>query len=71
MPRMEDEAKPKFSRLLDVNQVADRYQIHPKTVLRFYKEGRLPKPIKTPFTRSTQWVEEDIEKHIAELDRQA
>jgi predicted DNA-binding transcriptional regulator AlpA len=54
--------------LIDTNEVAKRYGIHPKTLLRFVKEGKVPPPIKTTIGNGLKWRESVIENHLRDLE---
>ena len=52
--------------LLTRKRVAERYDIHPHSVPRLVKQGRLPAPIH-PFPGSIEprWVEGELDEHDA------
>jgi len=53
-------------RLLTRKSVAERYVIHPHSVPRLVRQGRLPAPIH-PFPGSIEprWVEDELDEHDA------
>lgn len=59
---------PQRERLIDTQEVAARYGIHPRTVVKFFKSKRIPSPVKCQFGQGLRWRESDINRHIAELD---
>ena len=60
------QADPRFRHicLLDVQQVADILQIHPRTVWRLASCGDIPKPVKLS-PRVVRWRLTDIERFVS------
>jgi predicted site-specific integrase-resolvase len=54
-------------RLMDTQEVARRYGVHPKTLLRFVKDGRVPAPLKAKFGNGDKWRASVIEEHLRSL----
>jgi predicted DNA-binding transcriptional regulator AlpA len=56
--------------LLTLKQVAARYSLHPKTVKRFAREGRIPQPIPGWVGKhDPRWLESTINQHIDQMAR--
>ncbi len=62
------EDAPVKDRLIYADEVARRYGIHPRTALRFAKEGKIPAPLKTTFQKRPSWRESDIDRHLESLE---
>jgi predicted site-specific integrase-resolvase len=60
-------SKPK-DRLIYADEVGSRYGIHPKTALRFAKEGKIPAPLKKTFGKRPCWRESVIDRHLESLE---
>ena len=58
----------KQERLIHLDEVAHRYGIHPKTAIRFAKEGKIPAPLKASFAKRPCWRESVIDRHLESLE---
>lgn len=57
--------------LLTREQVADRLKVSPKTVTRYYQDGKIPQPVYLNYEdiRSCRWVESELEEYFESLKR--
>lgn len=53
-------------RMLTKQQVAAMYQVHPKTVESWEKEGRIPKRL-DKWTGDARWLESEVVAHIRSM----
>lgn len=51
-----------MAKLLNIQQVAELLQIHEKTVYKWMKQGRFPKPIKS--WGSPRWDYDEVMKYV-------
>jgi predicted DNA-binding transcriptional regulator AlpA len=56
--------------LIDRRRVAQVYSIHPDSVSRFVRQGRIPRPVAQQ-KRFTRWSNLEIQKHIAAMRERA
>jgi predicted DNA-binding transcriptional regulator AlpA len=62
-----DAPPAKVERLIYTDEVAARYGVHPKTLLRFIDEGKVPAPLKAKFGNGLCWRESVIDEHLRSL----
>jgi excisionase family DNA binding protein len=53
-----------MAKLLNIQQIAELLQIHEKTVYKWMKQGRFPKPVKS--WGSPRWDYEEVLKYMRE-----